>query len=202
VGVDNEEKNIQNKTGFNPWLTIFYRPRVTCRWLLANESVASANSLWLSFTAFMVVSLFLQVWLTSAVGEQVTDKMSLVIATPFIFVISYLYYRGESFMLSWASGKVGGIATLAQMRIINSYATVIPGVILGIADLLLEYCLGKDAIAYLAAEVIIMVWTQFITVICISETAGVKPMKGLLIYLISLVPWIVIAVTLFQLPGG
>jgi hypothetical protein len=189
---DNEIKS--GPQGGNPWLRILYRPYSTILWLLQHETPQSARTLWLSFTALFIVILFVAVMFYPGGFDRVAIRMRLVIATPIIFALSYLYFIAESFLLHKASNWFGGRSQVASMRVVNAYTTVIPGVILGLLNIGLAALLGTDSQLLHIADNLIIGWSIYITAAGIAAAAGFSPWKGLLVYLVTLLLWIGLAV--------
>jgi hypothetical protein len=189
---DNEIRP-EPKSG-NSWLGILFRPRSTMLWLLRHETRQSARMLWLSFTALFIVIMFLAVMIYPGGIDRAAVRIRLVIATPFIFVLSYLYFIAESYLLHKAANWLGGRSQVADMQVVNAYTTVIPGVILGLLNVGLTVLLGPDSLLLSLAGNLIIGWSIYITAAGVAAAASFSPWKGLLVYLVTLVLWLGLAV--------
>lgn len=193
-----DEENNDNGLGgeppepenISPWRDIFFRPRATARWLLANETAGSAQMLWLSFTAFFMVMLFLTFTLYPGKFDQVWSKMQLVMLTPVIFLVSWGYFILQSYLLWSLSRLLGGRTDASAMKIINAYTTVIPSVVFGLISLGLSFVVGRDGIGAKVLENVTMVWAMYISLACLSAAAGISSWRSLVVYLTSLLIWI------------
>ena len=197
----NDEIRPEPQSG-NPWLAILYRPRNTMLWLLQHETQQSARTLWLSFTALLIVILFLAVMIYPGSFDRVEARIELVIATPFIFALSYLYFVAESYLLHKTSVWFGGRSQVAAMQVVNAYTTVIPGVILGLLNVGLAVLFGPDSQMLSIAGNLIIGWSIYITAVGIAAAAGFAPWKGLLVYLVTLFLWFGLAVLVGMLWFG
>ncbi len=177
----------------NPWLGILFQPRSTVIWLLQHETQKAARTLWLSFTALCIAILFLAVFIYPGDFDRAAVRIRLVIATPVIFALSYLYFIAESYLLHKASEWLRGRSRVQDMRVVNAYTTVVPGVILGLLNLGLAALLGPDSLLLSLAGNLILGWTIYITAVGIAVAAGFSPWKGLLVYLITLLLWLGLA---------
>lgn len=179
----------------NPWPGMLVRPRSTICWLLDNETQQSARMLWLSFTALFIATLFLALMVYPADFDRATVRIRLVLATPVLFLLSYLYFIAESYLLYRVSAWFGGGASQAEMRIVNAYTTVIPGVILGLVNVGLSVLFGSDSPLVGFAGNLIVGWSIYITAAGIAAAEGFAPWKGLVVYLITLAVWMGLAMS-------
>jgi hypothetical protein len=175
----------------SPWRDIFLRPRATARWLVANETATGAQTLWLSFTAFFLVILFLTLNFYPAKFDRAWSKMQLVMLTPVVFLLSWGYFILESYLLGAFARVLGGQAEVSTMRVINAYTTVIPSVVFGLLSLGLSFLVSRDGLAAKAFENITMVWAMWISLASLSVAAGISAWRAMAAYLGSLMVWII-----------
>ncbi|MDR3589407.1 MAG: Yip1 family protein [Negativicutes bacterium] len=189
----NDEIRPEPPRRLHPWLGILFQPRSTMLWLLRHETQQSARTMWLSFTALFIVIMFIAVFLYPGDFDRAAVRIRLVIATPVIFALSYLYFIVESYMLHKAGEWLGGRSHVADMRVVNAYTTVVPGVILGLLNVGLSVLFGHDSPLPGFAGNLILGWTIYITAVGIAAAAGFSPWKGLLVYLVTLLLWLGLA---------
>jgi hypothetical protein len=196
---DGADRRQETPADINPWRDIFFRPRATTRWLLANETAGSALMLWLSFTALFIVALFLTVmFFPGSLGERVT-KIQLVVFTPVIFLFSWVYFVVESYLLCVLSRLIGGRCEVWEMRVVNAFTTVIPGVVLGLARLGVLFVVGREGLAAKLVDNAILVWTVYITLCGVAAAAGINAWRALAVCLASIGLWLAAALAVNHL---
>lgn len=174
-----------------PWRDMFFRPRATVRWLLERETARSALLQWLSFTSLCMVVVFLAVMLYPGVFEHKVTKMELVVATPFVFLLSWGYFVVSSYLF-WLVGRLlGGRCEVWEMRVVNAFTTVIPGVVFGGLRFGLFVLFGKVGLAGTLADNAMMLWSGYITLSGIAAVAGISVWRALAVYFVSLGVWMV-----------
>lgn len=178
----------------NPWRDIFFRPRATTRWLLAHETAGSAQTLWLSFTALFIAMLFLTVMFFP--DRFRVSKIQLVFLTPVFFLLSWVYFIVESYLLCALSRLLGGWCEVREMRVVNAFTSVIPGVLLGLARLGVFYFLDREGTVAKVVDNIIIVWSAYITLSGIATAAGIPVWRALVVYFVSIGVWLGAAVLL------
>ncbi len=183
----------------NPWRDIFFRPRATTRWLLAHETASSAQMMWLSFTALFIAMLFLTVMVFP--DRFRVSKIQLVFLTPVFFLLSWVYFIVESYLLCVLSRLLGGRCEIWEMRVVNAFTTVIPGVVLGMARLGVFYFISRQGTVAMLVDNIFLVWSAYITLGGISAAAGIVAWRALVVYLVSIGIWLGAAVLLQGLAG-
>jgi hypothetical protein len=183
----------------NPWRDIFFRPRATTRWLLAHETASSAQMMWLSFTALFIAMLFLTVMVFP--DRFRVSKIQLVFLTPVFFLLSWVYFIVESYLLCVLSRLLGGRCEIWEMRVVNAFTTVIPGVVLGMARLGVFYFISRHGTVAMLVDNIFLVWSAYITLGGISAAAGIVAWRALVVYLVSIGIWLGAAVLLQGLAG-
>lgn len=189
-GATGESREPAPPEDINPWRDIFVRPRATARWLIARETAASAQMLWLSFTAFFIVMLFLMLTFYPGKFDRAWSKMQLVMLTPVVFLVSWGYFIAESYLLWLFTRLLGGRSEVRVMRIINAYTTVIPSVVFGLLSLGLSFLVSRDSLVAKIFENVTMVWTMWISLASLSIAAGISAWRAVTAYLASLIIWI------------
>ena len=174
----------------NPWRDIFFRPRATTRWLLAHETAASAQMMWFSFTALFIVMLFLAVIFKPGSEGGALTKMQLVIFTPLIFLLSWVYYIVESYLLCALSRLMGGRCEVWEMRVVNAFTTAIPGVFLGFVQLGVFIFFDRKGLVTTLVDNVILVWSAYITLGAIAAAAGIPAWRALVVYVTSAGLWL------------
>lgn len=167
----------------NPWRDIFFRPRATTRWLLARETAATARTIWLSFTALFIAMMFLTVMFFPD-RVQVT-KIQLVVMTPGFFLLSWIYFILESYLLCALSRLAGGRCEVWEMRVVNAFTTVIPAVVLGLTWLGTMFFFGSEGIVAKLMVNVIVIWSAYIRLGGIAAAAGIATWRALAVYLVS-----------------
>lgn len=176
----------------NPWKDIFFKPRATTRWLLAHETPAAAQTLWLSFTAFFIVLAFFSLMFFPGNFDRVWAKMQLVMLTPMIFLVSWGYFILGSYLLLQICRLLGGRAEVGDMRVVNAYTTAIPSVVFGIVGLVFALVFGRSGPLAGAFENITMIWALYIALSGISAATGLSPWRALAAYLSSVAIWMAV----------
>ncbi len=196
--MDDEERREAEgpPAAINPWRDIFFRPRVTTRWLLVNETAASAQMLWLSFTALFIVGLFLTVMFDPGSLERQVTKMQLVVYTPLIFLFSWIYFVVESYLLCVLSRLLGGRCEVREMRVVNAFTTVIPGVVLGLARIGLLFLIDREGTAAKLVDNAVLVWSLYITLCGVAAAAGIAAWRALVVCLASVGLWLAAGMTI------
>lgn len=186
-GTDRQPEKLPD---INPWRDIFFRPRATTRWLLANETAESAQMMWLSFTALFIVILFLAVMLKPGSHDGAVTKMQLVIFTPLIFLLSWVYFIVESYLLCGLSRLMGGQCEVWEMRVVNAFTTAIPGAFLGFVQLGVFLLFDRQGIVTMLVDNVILVWSAYITLGGVAAAAGIPAWRALAVYLTSAGLWL------------
>lgn len=174
----------------NPWRDIFFRPRATTRWLLANETSESAQMMWLSFTALFIAILFLAVMLKPGSQGGAVTKMQLVIFTPVIFLLSWVYFIVESYLLCVLSRLLGGRCEVWEMRVVNAFTTAIPGAFLGFVQLGVFLLFDRKGMVTMLVDNVILVWSAYITLGGVAAAAGIPAWRAMVVYLASAGFWL------------
>lgn len=188
------ERQQETPPEIKPWRDIFFRPRATTRWLLANETAASAQMLWLSCTALFIVMLFLTV--TFLPDKFKVARIQLVYLTPVFFLLSWVYFIVESYLLCVLSRLLGGRCEVWEMRVVNAFTTVIPVVVLSILRLAVFYFVDRQGVVAKVVENVILVWTAYITLGGIAAAAGIAAWRALIVYMVSIGIWFAAAALL------
>jgi hypothetical protein len=118
--------------------------------------------MWLSFTALFVVMLFLTVMFYPGDFERQETKMQLVKFTPVIFLLSWLYYLAESYLMYALSRLLGGRCEVWEMRVVNAFTTAIPGVFLGIVRLAVFFLIARKGLVTTLVDNVILNWSSYI----------------------------------------
>ncbi len=174
----------------NPWRDIFFRPRATTRWLLANETAESAQMMWLSFTALFIVILFLAVMFKPGGSGGAVTKMQLVIFTPVIFLLSWVYFVVQSYLLCALGRLLGGRCEVWEMRVVNAFTTAIPGAFLGFVQLGAFLLFDRKGAVSMLVDNVILVWSAYITLGGVAAAAGIPAWRALVAYLASAGLWL------------
>ncbi|MDR7867865.1 MAG: YIP1 family protein [Sporomusaceae bacterium] len=174
----------------NPWRDIFFRPRATTRWLLTKETAESAQTMWFSFTALFIVMLFLAVMFKPGNGDGAVTKMQLVIFTPLIFMLSWVYYIVESYLLCALSRLMGGRCEVWEMRVVNAFTTAIPGVFMGFVQLGVFIFFDRKGLVTTLVDNVVLVWSSYITLGAIAAAAGIPAWRALVVYMASAGLWL------------
>jgi hypothetical protein len=185
AGPDEPGRPPEAPLAINPWRDIFFRPRATTRWLLANETAASAQTLWLSCTALFIVVLFLTVMFYPGSFDRQVTKIQLVIFTPTIFLLSWVYYIAESYLLCAIGKLLGGRCEVWEMRVVNAFTTVIPGVVLGFLRLGVFFFIARQGPVMMLVDNVILVWSAYITLGGIATAAKITFWRAMVVYLVS-----------------
>ncbi len=184
----------------SPWRDIFFRPQATTRWLLAHETAASARMLWLSFTALFIAMLFLTVMIFP--DRFQVSRIQLVFLTPLFFLLSWVYFLVQSYLLCVLSRLAGGRCEVWEMRVVNAFTTVIPTVVLGLARLGVFFLAGREGLAAKLVDNAVVVWSAYITICGIAAAAGMPKLRALAVYLVSFGVWAAAAALVFWLAPG
>jgi hypothetical protein len=189
-GAEDRDGPPETPPDINPWRDIFFRPRATTRWLLANETAASAQMMWLSFTALFVVMLFLTVMFYPGDFDRQETKIQLVKFTPVIFLLSWLYYIAESYLLYALSRLMGGRCEVWEMRVVNAFTTAIPGVFLGVVRLAVFFLIARKGLVTTLVDNVILIWSSYITMGAIATAANIPIWRAMVVYVGSAGIWI------------
>ncbi len=182
----------------NPWRDIYFRPQATTRWLLANETAKSAQMLWLSFTALFIVGLFLVVMFYPGSFDHRVTRMQLVVYTPLIFLFSWIYFLAESYLLCVFSKLMGGRCEVREMRVVNAFTTVIPGVVLGLARLMVLFFVGRQGLLVTLVDNVVLGWSVYITLSGVAVATGITAWRALAVCLASAGVWLAAGAAVLQ----
>jgi uncharacterized membrane protein len=131
----------------NPWISLLFRPRLTIRQLLENETDESTwRQLWVTFTILITVIAFIFAMLTHSVWEKPYYNIEerLLIALVFATVNIAMFYLGS--YISWKTSLwLGGQCEKSQMRIVYAWTTIIPVVVFGAIEILFTFLFGKES---------------------------------------------------------
>lgn len=197
---EHEEPERQPEPEISPWRDIFFRPRATTMWLLAHETAASAQTLWLSFTALFIAMLFLTVMFFP--DKFQVSKIQLVFLTPVFFLLSWVYFIVESYLLCALSRLAGGWCEVWQMRVVNAFTTVIPTVVLGLVRLGVLFFVGREGMVATVVDNAVVIWSAYITLGGIAAATGLATWRALAVYMVSFGAWAAVVLLLFWLVPG
>jgi hypothetical protein len=183
-----------------PWRDVFFRPRATTRWLLAHETASTARMLWLSFTALFIAMLFLTVMFFP--DSFRVSRIQLVFLTPLFFLLSWVYFLVQSYLLCVLSRLAGGRCEVWEMQVVNAFTTVIPAVVLGLVRLGGFYLAGREGLAAKLVDNVCVVWAAYITLGGIAAAAGISTLRALAVYMVSFGVWAAAALLVFWLAPG
>lgn len=196
--MDGEEREIRDNTppeepetpaAVNPWRDIFIRPRATTRWLLATETEGAALWLWMSCTALFIVIIFLGLTFYPGSFDRAVTRMQLVVFTPVIFLVSWIYFVIQSHLLCLLGNLAGGRATVGAMRVVNAYTTVIPTVVFGLIRLGLLLAFGREGALVWIVNNVLLVWTFWISLGGIATAAQLPSWRAMAVYVATVVFW-------------
>lgn len=174
----------------SPWRDIFFKPRASVRWLLENESPASARMVWLSFTAFFIASVFLMVMLNPGQLDPASARLQIVLAIPAVFLFSLGFFLIESYLIFYVARLFGSKAGWDGIKIIFAFTNVIPGAAFILVNFLAYFLLGAEGAAASAVHNLIAGWSIVIAVLGLAEGAAFAVWRAIAVYIITIGLWV------------
>jgi len=191
----------------NPWISLLFRPRLTIRQLLENETDESAWKLWENFTILITVIAIIFVMLPPSMLE----KTHLIIKEWFLGILILatfniaIFYLGS--YISWKTSLwLGGQCEKSQMRIVYAWTTIIPVVVFGAIEILFTFLFGEESMLVMLTYIIWILWELVISIAGIREAANLSIWRAgvvvLIFYCLVLTGGILGSIVVFGLVGA
>jgi hypothetical protein len=175
----------------NPWISLLFRPRLTIRQLLENETDESIWKLWVNYTILITVIAIIFAMLPPSMWE----KPYLSIKEWFLVIVVLatgniaMFYLG-SYIFWKTSLWLGGQCEKSQMRIVYVWTTIIPVVVFGAIEILFTFLFGKESMLVMLTEIIWTLWDLVISIAGIREAANLSIWRAGVVWI---VPYLVLA---------
>lgn len=174
----------------NPWISLLFRPRLTIRQLLENETDESIWKLWVNYTILITVIAIIFAMLPPSMWEKPylsIKEWFLVIL--FIATLNIAMFYLGSYIFWKTSLWLGGQCEKSQMRIVYVWTTIIPVVVFGAIEILFTFLLGKESMLVMLTEIIWTLWDLVISIAGIREAANLSIWRAGVVWI---VPYLVL----------
>jgi hypothetical protein len=191
----------------NPWISLLFRPRLTIRQLLENETDESIWKLWVNFTILITVIAFIFAMLPYSMWEKPYHSIKewflgiLVFATlniAMFYLGSYIFWKTSLWL--------GGQCEKSQMRIVYAWTTIISVVVFGAIGILFTFLFGKESMLVMLTDIIWTLWELVISIAGIREAANLSIWRAgvvvLIFYCLVLTGGILGSIVVFGLVGA
>jgi hypothetical protein len=112
-------------------------------------------------------------------------KIQLVVFTPVIFLLSWVYFLVSSYLFWYFSRAAGSQAELWRLKVVNSFTTVIPSVVFGFLRIAVFFTLGHDSAVGKLAENAIIIWSIYITLAAVAEATLLPVWRAMVVYIFT-----------------
>ena len=174
----------------NPWISLLFRPRLTIRQLLENETDESIWKLWVNYTILITVIAIIFAMLPPSMWE----KPYLSIKEWFLVILFLatlniaMFYLG-SYIFWKTSLWLGGQCEKSQMRIVYVWTTIIPVVVFGSIEILFTFLFGIESRLVILTEIIWTLCDLVISIASIREVANLSIWRAGVVWI---VPYLVL----------